>query len=416
MNDARPKIVVCDDNRSRVKHWAQRIEQIEEAGARYQVDPLEPEAFAAAYADLRKRQRARRFEETPPETDAASVLDGALIVVVDYDLTPTTGADELDDDTLDTLSGSFGDTFAFLTRCYTRAGYTVLVNQDFYQSTFDLSHQKFAYSNADLNVAHNDLGRHELWTGVSNGNTFRPWNWPRLVEAPDKHRKLASNLDLEAPVLETLGLADEETYSQFAPEQLVLFGTDPKKVTFREAADFTRKLNRLSQPERFPEESLAKVAVASVSHWLERVLIPAQNVVVDAPHLAHRRPGLLRVPDPTQWTPLTNLAEPAAAVALFDQEQVGAAQVAPLDDWVSRPVWLWHKCPRSRGRAAGIPTAFCEDVSGFHPIEDAWEYTAAVPGPFKQRFVLYEGVEEQPGALEPEYWPHQSLFAHDEAE
>lgn len=415
MTDDRPTIVVCDDDRDRVKRWSQRIEQIEEAHERFRVVPLEPEHFAAAYKALKDRQLQFRAGERVATEDEATVLDRARLVVIDYDLTPTRGAGDLDKTTLNTLSGSFGDNFAYLTRCFSSASYTVLVNQDFFQSTFDLSHQKFVSSNADLNVAHDDLGRAELWTGRSSGTTFRPWSWPRLVDAPQRAVDLASGIDLDAPVLEELGLADDDTYDQFAPEQLVLFGQEPREVRFLDAVDFTRKFNRLGKPETLPDEHLTKIAAASVSHWLERIVLPAQNVLVDAPHLAQRRPGLLLSAEPDDLKRLSDLSQPNEAAALFDSEALRDASAHRLSAWMSRPVWLWHRCPRSRARGTGINLTFCEDVSAFHPIDDTWEYTSSVPGSFNQRFVLHDGVDTR-GTLAPDYWPVKYLFEHAETQ
>ena len=286
------------------------------------------------------------------------------------------------------------------------------MNQDFYQSTFDLSHERFANSNADLNVAHNDLGRAELWTGTADGTKFRPWSWPRLLDMPARRADLESGIDMAASVLETLGLADDDVYKQFDPAQLVLFGDDPKSITFRDSVDFTRRFHRLGKPENTPEANLAKVAVASVSHWLERIVLPAQNVLVDAPHLAQRRPGLLIDPDPSAWGPLSDLSDSENALAMFQSDKVAGAQVPALSAWLSRPAWLWSRCPHATARAIGKAHVFCEDVSSFQLLDDAAEYKSSVPGPFKQRFVLYEGLDTSNG-FSPDYWPVQSLFGDD---
>ncbi|WP_221654208.1 hypothetical protein [Actinotalea ferrariae] len=405
-----PTIVVCDDDSRRVETWAGHIRAIPAVRKRYETRPLRPEQFAAAYRELKKRQRQARAGELSDFGGEAEAIDKASIVVMDFDLTPTNGSGDLDDTTLDTLSGSFGDNLAFLTRCYATARFIVLVNQDFSKTTFDLTHQNFALSSADLNIAHDDLRRAELWTGQSDGIAYRPWHWPRLLDAPDRLARLANEVDLEAPVLETLGLDDDETYAQFAKEQLELFGEAPRELTFRAAAErLTRAMNRLSFDETIPDSLLPMVAVASVAHWLERVVLPGQNVLIDAPHLAHRRPGLLVDPRPSSWGQLSDLSQPEAAAAAFDSDLVSPAWCAPVQRWLSRPVWLWHLCPRSRGPVPREPHVFCEDVSAFHPIHAATEYVSSVPGPFKQRFVLRDGVRS--GGFDVDYWPEIRLFA-----
>jgi len=408
MSEDRPGIVVCDDNTRRVKHWAEDIAGVPEVEEKYRPTFLLPKDFADAYVALKTRQRTARRKSPGAEDDAARILDHTAIVVIDYDLTPASGYGGLDEKTLNTLSGAFGDNFAYLTRCYTRAGFTVLVNQDFFKSTFDLTHKKFSFSNADLNVAHNDLSRSELWAGRSDGRAYRPWHWPRLLDAADRLQRLTDGLDLDARVLASLGLDDDDTYAQFTPEQLELFGSRPRGVTFRRAAGFTSDLNGLKE-ESISESNLPKVAVASVSNWLERIVLPAQNVLIDAPHLAQRRPGLLTTVDPREWGALSDLSDPAASAALFDSDVVAKAEASQVAPWLSRPAWLWHRCPRTPVRAAGEPHVFCEDVSAFHPLVDAWEYRSAVAGPYDQRFILHEGVATRGLAID--YWPVQRLFA-----
>lgn len=410
MGDENRTIIVCDDDGNRVKRWARSIRSVPDVASEYTVVPWEPSKFAAAFRGLKQRQLAQRRPSVEIETDESEVLgelDSAAYVVIDFDLTPTSDA-PLDEHTLDTLSGSFGDQVAFLARCYSAATYTILVNEGFFQSTFDLTHQAFVKSNADLNVAHDDLGRAVLWTGSSDGLEFRPWHWPRLLNAAERFEKLANELDLDEPVLAALGLDDDSTLEQFAREQLDLFGPEPKDVTFRDAAAFPGSFKRLREKRPIPEEHLPKVAVTAVAHWLERTVLPAQNVLVDAPHLAQRRPGLAVTPNPEAWASMTDLSDPSAARAALDEDQLSAAIVPRLDQWLSRPAWLWHRCPRTRVRAEGEPHVFCEDVSAFHPIDKAHEYKSSVPGSFNQRFVLSDAMTD---GFAVEYWPNGRLFA-----
>jgi hypothetical protein len=411
MVEPKPTIIICDDDGNRVKRWARTISAIPEVSENYDVVAWEPGRFATAFYGLKQRQLAGRRAGVEIDVEATKVLaelDRATLVVVDFDLTPTSSAPPLDHDALQTLNGSFGDQVAYLTRCFSGATYTVLVNEGFFQSTFDLTHQAFARSSADLNVAHDDLGRVELWTGTSDGLTFRPWHWPRLIDSASRLEALAGDLDLDSPVLASLGLDDQLTLDQFVPEQLDLFGSNPLDVTFRQATMFPSSFKRVRDDLPMPEEHLPKVAVAAVSHWLERIVLPAQNVLIDGPHLVQRRPGLAVDPNPLAWRSVTDLSTPDQARSTLDQDLLADATVPSLAGWVSRPVWLWHRCPRTRIRAEGAPYVFCEDVSAFHPLDDALEYRSSVPGSFSQRFILNNAKTE---GLAVHYWPGRRLFA-----
>lgn len=141
MAEDRATIIVCDDDGRRVKRWAAAIERVPAVAAKYAVVPWDPARFATAFSELKRRQYAQRRQVLKAEgngSDALDELDGAALVIIDFDLTPS-GDAQLDESTLDTLSGSFGDQVALLVRCYSGAKSTVLVNETFFQSTFDLA-------------------------------------------------------------------------------------------------------------------------------------------------------------------------------------------------------------------------------------------------------------------------------------
>src|SRR5688500_8019144 len=120
---------------------------------------------------------------------------------------------------------------------------------------------------------------------------------------------------------------------QFASEQLDLLGSDPSELKFRDAARFPSVRKGLSRVEPVPDEHLQSVAVAAVRHWLERIVLPAQNVLNDAPRLAQRRPGLLTSPDTADWGALTDLSDPDAAKAMYQSGALDDATVAALEPW-----------------------------------------------------------------------------------
>lgn len=415
----RRKVLVCDDDGRRVLDWAKRLHEMPEVADRFNVEPLPPADFAAAYAALKERRQRRRSGQAPgDQLDKAAVLDNVAALLVDFDLTPDRTArtgrpeDAEGDEAVESeLNGEFGDTFAYLARCYSTAGYIVVVNQRYQESTFDLTMALFALSPADLNVAATDLQRTELWLGRSappDARRFRPSHWPRLLDAPGRLEELIGQADLDAPVLAALGL-DGDIQGAFTQDQLDPLGDNPYEATYRDVAT-NSAFGLLPKDVQDDPEVLKRIAAAGVQRWLERVVLPSQNVLVDAPHLAQRHPGLvLHSPDEQSWDALADLAVDPADAGL-DTAALAPA-VLPACGWLSRPVWSW---PAASAIAAGARRAtadsvkvFCEDVSAFVPLLEATEFVSSVPGAYRQRFV-YELDDEEEDSVD--YRPSGRLY------
>lgn len=408
------RVVLCDDDGLRVQTWKSSIERVPALTDIVEVQALEPKEFADVYAALEARQLAARRGQQVDFTDRASVLDQADIVIVDFDLTPREQK-ELGDDSLRQLVGSFGDVFAYLTRCYTSAGFTVLVNQTFFQSTFDLTMSEFSHSYADLNITDSDLGRETLWFGRSSPDEFRPWHWPRLIDAAALLRSIENRLELESNVFESLGLDGSNGVGLFDAKQLEPLGivgetAAIEALTFKELASERCQFGRRSRSEVLSDAQEKRLAAAAMSHWLERIVLPAQNVFVDAPHLAERRPHLVREGG---WDALTDLSIPNFD-SFLEVDQLEDAKT-PADDWMSRPTWLWAACPPpSFEPTVEENRVFCEDVSAFVSPDEAIEFRSSVAGPWTQRYVSKSLVdaERSPLAEEPQvdYRPETRFY------
>lgn len=402
------KILLFDDDRKRVRTWKAKLESVPRLTDEFDIDSVTPERFAAVFEALKDRQGGTRTDGAEPEhAKDAAILDQADIVVVDFDLTPARGrVGDIDEGALRTLRGSFGDTFAYLTRCYTDANYVVLVNQTFYQTTFDLTMREFEYSAADLNITDSDLSNEGLWYGASASDAYRPWHWPRLVDAGTFIDDLASRIDLDLPLLETLGLDAPDVYALFDPQQLEVLGKDdPRAATFRSITGADAKFGRRSENEELGEDGLKRVSAAAVHHWLERIVIPGQNILVDAPHLAQRRPHLV-VGEATRerLDALGDLTRQDAVADILDTSALTQAET-PARHFTMRPVWLWPSIPR--GPIADAELVFCEDVSRFVPIDEAQEFRSELPGPFRIRFAAEVDGE---GGFPIDYRPDSRFF------
>jgi hypothetical protein len=404
-------VVLFDDDTERVQTWREKLEGVPGLTDLCDIEAPSVSEFALAFESLKDRQAGSRADGSPSgagsSLDDASILDRADIVIVDFDLTPARGAQQIDAEALKTLRGSFGDTFAYLTRCYTGAGYVVLVNQTFYQSTFDLTMREFEFSAADLNVTDSDLGNEDLWYGHPGRDRFRPWHWPRLVDAGQFVHDRASNVDLDAGLLAALGFDDPEVFDLFDPQQLEVLGKgDPRAATFRTMTGPDAGFGVRSKSETPSEESLKRIAASAVTRWLERIIVPAQNILVDAPHLVQRRRRL--VEEPRTIEALDQTADLSGDIDLGDVLDLNQLIVAtsPASDWCLRPVWLWPKCPP--GPPPNDKLVFCEDGSFFRHFDEVEEFKSELPGPFRNRFVA-ELHEASPG-FPIEYRPFNRLY------
>jgi hypothetical protein len=151
------------------------------------------------------------------------------------------------------------------------------------------------------------------------------------------------------------------------------------------------------------KDALARVSAARISKWLERLVLPGQDILVDAPHLVSRYPSLMTgdVMDIETWN---------RTARLVSHEDLGLRTdlIEPFrlkkDHWLSRPVWFWdevRECQdilevREPWKMERPNWVFCEDASRFYE-EGCREFIADVASPFARRFVKnFEGVDYRP--------------------
>ena len=109
--------------------------------------------------------------------------------------------------------------------------------------------------------------------------------------------------NLDKPICEVLGF-DPQLF-QLLPRAVVQFigkgeGKEPAETTFREFV--LRSGNGLRSKDvdssddvlaSLDDDVLARVGAARISKWLERFVLPEQDILVDAPHLVSRYPSLI---------------------------------------------------------------------------------------------------------------------------
>lgn len=366
-------VLVCDDEEARRAEWVELLSP-EAKKESLEIKPLEAEEFHALYHAVVARRSAARAEAADGVVEPND-LDATLVLVVDRDLlrfNPSVDGEEI----------------AYLARCYSRCGAIVGLNK-YGDAAFDLTLTGHLDSFADINLGGVLIGNPGLWREPFIG--FRPWSWPLLPQLDSQLEARANAIRgrLDEPILKTLGFPADSvdsmprsTLQQLGPDE------DPRGITFSQF--LKRSEYGMGLKDQVSDDDVAaRVAAARIGKWLERSVLPGQDVLVDAPHLVGRRPEFLRADasDLASWNAVATL-DPSQLDAAIDRD---ALPKPVLVDWVSRPVWWNAQIPRRDGAGVTVDVpdlVFCEDLSRFMPREATREFVADVDSPFARRYVL----------------------------
>lgn len=377
-------ILICDDDQGRVEDWKSRLELLK---IPFRLQGLAGQDLGTAIAELGKRRETSRHSGRQATAEKHQ-FDAAAILVIDYDLL-----------NVDPTSGMNGENVAYLARCYSDCGLIVGLNQHDRENFFDLSLKGHPESYADINISADQLGNPGLWREPWTG--FRPWCWPLLPAAATALEKRVEGLTqhLDDNILQFLKFPAEAISSM--PRSTIEYlasEKSPEKTTFRDFALKSSMGLRLKDKIR-AETRMARVAAARVGKWLERVVLPGQDILVDAPHLASRFPSLLRgdTSRADTWNASASLFPPkslwSGKVQLW---QKIARHAFPAASWLSRAAWFWGEVRkvedieevRNPWSSERPDFVFCEDVSGFRPQQEAREFVADLASPFVRRYVI----------------------------
>ena len=280
---------------------------------------------------------------------------------------------------------------------------------------FDLTLRADLDSFADLNLGEKQLNNPNLWINdwENSKQEFRPWSWPNLCNLLRDFDERIKDVQggLGAPISEFLGF-DRELF-ELLPREIVQFIWNDKEkehfqTTFREFITKSGNGLRLKDAEKLDDNVndhvLARVGAARISKWLEQLVLPEQDILVDAPHMVSRYPSLLtgdkeKIETWNKTARLVGHEDLGLDTDLIEEYRFGNAH------WISRPVWFWDKL---RGCEDIIEVSepwetiipgwvFCEDTSCFHMQEDCKEFFANVASPFTRRSVkICDEVDYQP--------------------
>jgi hypothetical protein len=384
-------VLVCDDEGSRATGIARRLRRRLEKSSEFEIRSLSPADFMDAVAGLEERQLRARDTVDPSSLDehySDSTLghpfDTADILFVDYDLVRLSSA-----------GAESGERVSYLARCYSRCGNIIAYNQFSYHASFDLTLRGHIRSFADVNISADVASNGGLWTDEHTG--FRPWSWPIL---PAAYRQLNQRAEyvanhLDEPLLSTLGFDNDRIYGLLTREQLELLSRnkDPRHATFEEFVQDS-PIGLRPRDKALGRIGTARVAAARIGKWLERIVLPDQNILVDAPHLISRFPSLIGEPyTEAHWNPACRLTVLPSELGL-DYVQLQPHEFS-AKDWLSRPAWFWPNVAADDGivevRDPWSPRpdqlVFCEDISRFRHRNTATEFDADVAPEFSRRFL-----------------------------
>ena len=394
------KILIYDDEQPQTEAFKKNLLRglkKAELDENFSIEILPEKDLPCLITTLQDRQIRSREDKGYSDND--NDIDSTSIFIIDYDLleSPIDGF----------LSG---ENIAYSVRCFSKCRLIIGLNQ-FGSNAFDLTLRGHPESSADLNLGEEQLGNPDLWRGTWSElrRTFRPWYWPNLADSlrnfDDRVQDVKQNLD--KPICEALGF-DTDVFRLF-PRAVVQFigkgeGKVPAETTFREFVTESGNCLRPKDSTISDEEVLARVGAARISKWLERFVLPEQDILVDAPHLVSRYPSLIA--NDKQGIKAWN-----RTAQLVDYRDLGldTELLEPYrfkkDYWISRPVWFWDKLRESEKiteviepwKTAKPDWVFCEDASRFYNRMACREFLADTSSPFTRRFAKgFKNVDYRP--------------------
>lgn len=439
------KALICDDIAGRAARLAAHIQSVPGIDDRVQVRVAEESELLSSISTLRQRRDQARLDvesasapthEPSPRVLPAEVLqdtvfDGMDLVILDYDLF-WLGIDRADGTARQMESARLtGEQLAYLVRCYSSAKYVIAVNQ-FGENVFDLRLRGHLSSYADLNIGGTQLSNPGLW-GATWLPSFRPWQWPDVLSAPDLHQLRTEFVmaHWDVKILDAFGLADITRRALLDRGTIGFLGRGGAAATFRQFAE-SGKPGTLDLTDRISDDvSLAALVASRLHKWLEREILSGQEAIVDGPHLVERYPSVL-LGDPSiraSYNLVTNLDVDAS----YEELGIQGDDLTPAEFlhpfWLSRRAWYGNILTGQR-RVAEIadpfrsPTSefrFCEDVSQFLPAVSTLDFGSEVRSTYVRRYVagprgmsladegfpeLYEGAN---GIVDVEYVPFGML-------
>ena len=385
------KIVIFDDEDRVGRGYAKNLQKMQEITSAFEVCTLDNKSFEKELDALENRRKSYRNKAI---ATGQTILDETSIFIIDYDLLKYPKSEYLT-----------GENVAYLARGFSRCALIIGLNQynRVGENIFDLKLKGHPESYCDLNISSTQICNPGLWGETRT--RFRSWHWPQLINYVEftERRIEEAKKHVDDPVVEVLGL--KETFEEFPRSVSEFLGPNPEETTFRRFAQESGKGLRMKDLND-DEDNVAIIAQARIAKWLERLVLPGQDILVDAPHLVSRFPSLLKGDHKSK-----DLWNRTACFGKADSLPLHHEKIKnnsfKKDYWLSRPVWFWPcLCNSSTIDEVVAPWKreaadflFCEDSSTFERREDCRQFRAEVDSVYVQRFVNLHpitGVDYQP--------------------
>lgn len=407
MNQQPLRVVLLDDDHPRASRWANDIRAAQGCDA---TAPTVNEVRDLIGVLFRRRKLGRQDGDI--WTVPCDLLDSADILIIDYDL------QNLDRDG----EWTTGSEVAYAARIASKAKSIVVVNQRG-TNRFDLTMTKGADSRADLDIGSVQLTNPGLWASFGFEG-YRPWTWPNLLNEPARAEQSVAFVveHFDEPVLAALGFNDDAATGRSLRPELWGKLCAQTDMTFRQLVipEHERSAIHVLFADRHvyqnDDQLAAAVAASVVRRWLEKWVLPNQDVLADAPHFAVRFPWLMKNPaEEAQWHLLETLEWPDAFV-----DDVAAFRFSP-ECFFSRPVF-WADAvdvsdavqrPDAFDYEAVPELVFREDVSTFGAPEKSRDFPSQVSSIDNRRWIsepLLEAEREGPQDVRTVVFEPQSLL------
>ena len=372
------EILVYDDQFDLARSWANRIK---DAYSDAVVKPANSEDFQQLLTQINSRRKAWREAGDESGTIDLHEADTSDVIVVDYDLLQYS-------DPVDTT----GSRLAYLLRCFSKCGFIIVLNE-FGRNVFDLSLGSPPEGFADIHIGDEQIGNPGLWQAPFDG--YRPWYWPVIPNARDNFDLCVKDVrdNLETRILDFLDLDRVIDWIPRRAWDFLLGKQKIEEVTFK---DFVKSTyGGISAKDSLIPEQMARVAAARIVTLLNSIILPEQSVLVDAPHLVSRIPGLIlnQRDEIGMWNKLCNpVTHEIDDLLVEDLREYKFKQ----SHWLWRPAWYWPEINKDEGigevkdfgLVEDVAWVFCENISRFVPVDFVQDFRAIVSPPFIKRYVF----------------------------
>src|SRR5205823_2019483 len=151
---------------------------------------------------------------------------------------------------------------------------------------FDLTLADTPESFTDAIIGEAQIDNPRLWLGQPKGQRlYRPWYWPPLMDLPSRQQRLTERSfgALHEHVLDITGLAKVQSrIPRTAIGYLERAGRENERTSLDDLARGVR-LGLRRGDEASSKRAVARIAAARTAKWLTRVVLPLQDVLIDAP-------------------------------------------------------------------------------------------------------------------------------------